>query len=90
MAMTKLTLSAEKDLINLAKKQAREDGISVSAMFAGFIRARSQRKKQKPLMPGLLTRKALKIGKQVSQSISRQSDKELLEAALAEKYEIDL
>lgn len=89
MSLTKLTLSVDKKIIALAKEQARQDGISVSAMFSGFVRARSQRKKEKPTTPGPLTRQALDIGRKASRSTARKSDKELIGKALTEKYGID-
>ena len=86
MSMTKLTLSADKRIIEQAKELAREDGTSVSAMFSEFIRARGLRKRRKPTVPGPLTRQALGIGKKASNASPNKPDKELLEDALVEKY----
>ena len=89
MSMTKLTLSADEHIIALAKKQARQDGLSLSAMFSSFIRARSRQKKSK-LVIGPLTRQALEIGQKYSNKKSIQADDELVEEALAEKYGLEL
>lgn len=40
---TKLTLSVEKELIQFARRQARQDSQSVSSMFSEFLRARKER-----------------------------------------------
>jgi hypothetical protein len=40
--MPKLTLSAEKDVIEKAKRMAEERGTSVSAMFSQFVNAISE------------------------------------------------
>lgn len=84
MAVTKLTLSADKELVEKAKKLAGEEGTSLSSMFARFIEARLRRKRQR-VEPGPLTREATGLVK-LPRNIS---DRELLEEALAEKYERD-
>ena len=86
--MTKLTLSADEKIIAIAKKQARQDGISVSAMFSNFIRARFTYKNGKKITVGPLTARASAIGKLASKNKLKTSDKELIENALTEKYGI--
>lgn len=88
MSMTKLTLSADKAVIELAKEQARRDGISISAMFSCFIHARAQLKEKKAIKPGPLTHQAMEIGRKASKIPTNISDRELIEEALAEKYKV--
>ncbi len=60
MPTTKLTLSADRDLVQQAKKMARRRGTTLSAMFNRYIRLvvhREEKKDQEPL--GVLTRHAL-------------------------------
>ena len=81
MRTTKLTLSADKELIKEAKELAEKEGTSLSSMFSRFLRAvLSGRRKQQ--LPGPLTRKATGLLKLPLD----KSDRELLEEALAEKY----
>ena len=81
MRTTKLTLSADKDLVEEAKEHAEKEGTSLSSMFSRFLRAvlAGCRKRQPP---GPLTRKATGLVKLPAS----KSDRELLEEALAEKY----
>lgn len=81
MRTTKLTLSADKELVEEAKKVAKREGTSLSSMFARFLDAvlRGRRKKEQP---GPVTLKASGLVK-LPES---KSDRELLEEALAEKY----
>ncbi len=82
MRTTKLTLSADKELIEKAKKFAEKEGTSLSSMFSRFLRA-VLTGRHKPHSPGPLTRKATGL---VRLPIDK-SDRELLQAALADKYE---
>jgi hypothetical protein len=81
MPTTKLTLSADKDLVRQAKELARERGTSLSAMFDRFIRSillgntNAER-------PGLLTSQALGLVRLPN----NKTDNELLEEALTEKH----
>lgn len=82
MAMTKLTLSADDEVVAQAKRLAEESGTSVSSMFARFVAAAARERSRSP-EPGPLTRRAtglvtLPAGK---------SDQELIEESLAERYE---
>ncbi|MBI2192677.1 MAG: hypothetical protein HYU36_11910 [Planctomycetes bacterium] len=81
MRTTKLTLSADKELIEAAKELAENEGTSLSSMFSRFLRAvLAGRRNQK--QPGPLTRKATGLVKLPPS----KSDRELLEEALADKY----
>jgi hypothetical protein len=81
MRMTKLTLSAEKELIKEAKELAQKEGTSLSSMFSRFLRAiLAGRRKNKP--PGPLTRRATGLVKLPA----GRSDRDLLQQALDEKY----
>jgi plasmid stabilization system protein ParE len=81
MPTSKLTLSADKDLIRQAKKLAAENGTSVSAMFAGLLRTMIRtRGAQEPT--GQLTRKATGL----IRLSSSKDDERLVEDALAAKY----
>ncbi len=82
MPVTKLTLSADKELIEKAKKLARKEGTSLSSMFSRFIEARLQGQRRRP-GPGPLTRKATGLVK----LLKGKSDRELLEDALDAKNE---
>jgi hypothetical protein len=81
MASSKLTLSAEKEVIELAKKFAAENGTSVSAMFSSLISSMARtRESREPIGP--LTQMAsglIRLPADVP-------DERLLEDALAEKY----
>ena len=81
MRMTKLTLSADKQLVEEAKKLAEEEGTSLSSMFARFLNA-VLRGRQKREQPGPLTGKATGLVKLPA----NKSDRDLLEEALSEKY----
>ena len=85
--MPKLTLSAEKAVIERAKRLAEERGTSVSAMFSQFIEgmsaselSRRDQPGQRPIGP--ITRKARGLVKLPS----NKTDRELIESALRERY----
>jgi len=83
MRLTKLTLSADRNLIKKAKVYAESEGTSLSSMFSRFLQTvLAQGHKKKP-RPGPLTRKATGLAKLPAS----KSDRELIEEALAEKYE---
>ncbi|MBI4612563.1 MAG: hypothetical protein HY720_03040 [Planctomycetes bacterium] len=81
MRTTKLTLSADKELVEEAKELAQEEGTSLSSMFSRFLRA-VLAERRKPSSPGPLTRKATGLVKLPR----NKSDRELLQEALAGKY----
>ena len=83
MTMSKLTLSADPDLIRQAKKLAAEEGTSVSALFSRLVRSMTRaRAHQESIAP--LTKKATGI----IQLPDLQSDEQLIEDALLHKYRI--
>ena len=47
MAVSKLTLTASPEIIEMAAEQAKREGTSISAMFANFILAKSQLQTQR-------------------------------------------
>lgn len=81
--MKKLTLSADPDVIAEAHRLAELRGTSVSAMFSRMIRLLSQRDRKRPgISPG--ARKASGL----VQLPEGKSDRDVLEEALTEKYEL--
>lgn len=83
--MPKLTLSAEKDVIEMAKRLADERGTSVSAMFSQFVEAIGSAAPndtgEPRRRPAPITRRLRGLAK-VS---ADQSDRELYEAAILDK-----
>jgi len=81
MPMSKLTLSADRDLIEEAKKLAAEEGTSLSALFSRLLRAMtSARASQEIVAP--FTRKATGLVRLPG----GKSDERLVEDALSRKY----
>ena len=81
MPTTKLTLSADKELVRQAKDLARERGTSLSAMFDRFIRS--------VLLANTTTETAGPLTAQALGLVHLPDDKtdsELLEEALTEKH----
>lgn len=84
--MKKLTLSADEQIIDAAKRYAKKHGTSVSALFSRFVlsvTAEAPHERHK-LPRKSLTRKATGLIS-LPEGVSADS---LLEEALAEKYEI--
>jgi len=82
MPASKLTLTADKEIIKRAKKLAIRNGTSVSAMFSRMIISMTHEwKTRNP--PGPLTSKATGL---IHIPSSEKSDDQLLEDALAGKY----
>lgn len=79
--MKKLTLSADPEVIEQAKRLAAESGTSVSSLFERMIRLLARRRRRRPRI-GPITRKATGIIKLPP----GKSEQELLEDALAEKH----
>ncbi len=82
--MPKLTLSADQDVIERAKRLAEERGTSVSAMFSQYVEALStagRADSQTRRKPAPITRRLRGLAK-VS---PKQTDRELYEAAIAQK-----
>ena len=82
MSRVKLTLSAEEELVALAKRVAKSRRMSVSALFARVIRALDRETTADRSDLGPITRQASGLVTQRSQ----RSDRELIEEALEEKY----
>ena len=81
--MKKLTLSAEPEVIAEAHRLAELQGTSVSAMFSRIVRLLSRRDCERPrLGPGV------KKASGLIQLPEGKSERDLLEEALAEKYEL--
>jgi uncharacterized protein YfaQ (DUF2300 family) len=81
MATTKLTLSADAELIRQAKRLADESGTSLSSLFARFVRAALQ-ERERAEEPGPLTGRATGLV-----TLPRgKTDQQLVEEALADKY----
>ena len=79
--MKKLTLSADPEVIEQAKRLADETGTSVSSLFERLVRLLARKRPgKKPL--GRITRKATGLV-----ALPRdKSEKDVLAEALAEKY----
>jgi hypothetical protein len=77
--MKKLTLTAEPEVIDLAKKLADAHGTSVSAMFSQLIRAMA---KSPPESVGSITRRLTGIAR----APRRKTDRGLLEDALLQRH----
>ncbi len=81
--MKKLTLSADPEVIEQAKRLADETGTSVSALFERFIRLLAQRYPERRI--GRITRQATGM----ITLPSCKSDHDVLADALIEKYGIN-
>ena len=81
--MKKLTLSAEPDVIAEAHRLAELHGTSVSAMFSRIVRLLSHRDRDRPRI-GAGAKKASGL----IQLPDSKSERDVLEEALAEKYEL--
>ena len=84
--MKKLTLSAEPDVIAEAHRLAELHGTSVSAMFSRIVRLLSHRDRERPRL-GAGAKKASGLI-QLPDSGCSKSERDVLEEALAEKYEL--
>jgi len=83
--MRKLTLNAEDEVIRSAKRLARLNGTSVSAIFERLIRFMSRRRDRQAEVTGPLTLKA----SGVAALPKGKNDRAVLEDALLEKHELD-
>jgi hypothetical protein len=81
--MKKLTLNAEPEVIAEARRLAKEQGTSVSAMFARVIRYLARRNEH-PVRLGRVTRKATGLVRLPKGKNERQ----VFEEALLEKYDL--
>ncbi len=80
--MPKLTLSADKDVIEKAKQMAGSRGTSVSAMFSQFVRATSMQNESSSKKLSPITRRVAGIAKIPANKPYRQ----LIEEAILEKH----
>lgn len=79
--MKKLTLSADPEVIEQAKRIAQESGTSVSALFERMVRLLARKRNAKQQL-GPITRKATGLI-----SLPRgKSEKNILDEALNDKY----
>ena len=87
MAMSKLTLTAPKDVIAIAEQLARTENTSISAMFVSFVMAKARTleepRSQQPLGP--LTKSLTGIVKLPADF----DEKEFMSDVLAKKYGVD-
>ena len=87
MTTAKLTLSAEKDVIDIARKMAIAENTSISAMFVGFIKAKSRTRKPSFSSFAPNTRNAIELGRELGDSLPTDFDyKKELADAISEKY----
>ncbi len=84
MAMTKLTLSVEADLIADAKRLASSGRTSISGMFSRFLRSIERIKLDESTQIGPLTHQATGL----LNLPSNRSDQKLLEDALSDRHGI--
>lgn len=82
--MAKLTLTVDENVVEDAKRLAKENGTTVSAMFARFVQAMAH-SKRRPLKLGPLARQASGLASLPEGMTYR----EVLEEALIEKYGFD-
>jgi hypothetical protein len=80
--MKKLTLTAEPEVIDMAKKLAEARGTSVSAMFRQIIRAMGDRRSRRSGPVGPITRRLTGI----AGAPRGKTDRRLLEDALLQRY----
>jgi hypothetical protein len=82
---TKLTLSADPEVVALAKELAKEQGVSVSAFFAHIVRTSAAKRipSQRPTPPGL---RRLRGIISLSKRDQRKSYRSLVEEAIREKH----
>lgn len=81
MATTKLTLSADEKLIKRAKKLAKQQGTSLSALFVRYLEALLQQQQEEHKISPLVKQMT-----GLAKAPPGKTDRELLEDALAEKY----
>lgn len=78
--MPKLTLNADKEVIESAKRLAKQRGVSVSAMFIQFVRMLGSKRSGRR-RPAPITRRVRGLAK----APPNKSDRELFEEAVAAK-----
>ena len=87
MAMSRLTLTAPREVITLAEEQAKMENISISAMFVNFIVAKAKMMKRlhRRKKVGPLTQSLTGIVKLPNDF----DEKEFMSDLLTEKYGLD-
>lgn len=80
--MPKLTLSADKNVIEKAKRIAEDRGTSVSAMFSQFVESIAADTESAGLKLGPMTRRAIGLAKLPAD----KTDRQLIEQALVERF----
>ncbi|HTW94491.1 MAG TPA: DUF6364 family protein [Tepidisphaeraceae bacterium] len=80
--MKKLTLTADPEVIDMAKKLAERRGTSVSAMFSQFVRAMAG---QGPSRQGAICPATRRLTG-IARAPRRKTDRQLLEDALIHRY----
>jgi hypothetical protein len=80
--MKKLTLTAEPEVIDMAKRLADARGTSVSAMFSQLIRAMSEKKMPRSDRIAPMTRRLTGIARPAR----GKSDRQVVEDALLRRY----
>ena len=83
MPMTKLTLSADRELIREAKRLAAQEGTSLSGLFSRMLRSMARARAAHEAF-GPLTRKATGLVRLPDEA----QDEQLLEDALARKHAV--
>ena len=84
MIATKLTLSADPQIIAKAKRLALLHHTSVSALFSRFVESLSQMERSEPAKLGHLTRRA----RGLVHLPNHLTDKDLVADALSGKYDV--
>ena len=87
MAMSRLTLTAPREVITLAEEQAKMENISISAMFVNFIvtKAKMMKRLHRRKKVGPLTQSLTGIVKLPNDF----DEKEFMSDLLTEKYGLD-
>ena len=82
---TKLTLSADSEVVTLAKQLAKEQGLSVSAFFANIVRASAAKRAptQRSAPPGLRKLRGIIT---LSKQDQKKSYRQLADEAIREKH----
>ena len=82
--MTKLTLSADEEIVKTARRLARGNRTSISAMFARMVLAAARQEKPGNDLPPIVTRASgiIRMG-------AATDERELLQEALLEKYRME-
>jgi len=80
--MKKLTLTAEPEVIDMAKRLAEKRGVSVSAMFSAIVRSMARPAGKPAFKIGPLTQSVTGIARPVR----GKTDRQLIEDVLLERF----